>query len=321
MTRRTIVALSLVTAAVVALWSLEAPAAKGGKPKPPPEPADPAIAYIVPWTQIWVMDADGENQTKIHENASTGWFYCVSWAPDGQHLAYSNYYELWRLDVDVVDGVPRASNATRLFADPDRRVDGVDWSPDGDEILFCTRRASPDGPGTVADIRTVPAAGGTATVVYVSPDGRVVGNSCWSSDAKRIAFTEGTGGLGPAFRVLTLATGDVRTVLTGWQNGLDGTRAIAYARTKDVIAIQGGNETTGGKVYTLDLGTGVVTEHFAGSGSVAWSPDDSRLVFHGLGRKYGFEEGLWTYEFATGSTKQLAKKSGSGYGRWPDWRR
>jgi Tol biopolymer transport system component len=308
MTSRKIRLAALVLLGLPAFLGLQALAAKGGKP--PPEPADPAIAYVIGFAEIWVMDADGGNQTRIHE--ASAYLRELSWSPGGDQLAYCEGGDLWRMDVDVVDGVPRGSNATRLHESSGYMVTHPDWSPLGGEIVFGTR--STDGQNRT-DIRMISASGGSAEIVYASPNGYEVSRPLWSPDGERLAFHEGTGGAGPSFRVLTLATGSVRTVLTGWQYGLDG---LAHAHSKDVIAIQSGNNATGGKVFTLDLVSGDVTEHFGASGSVAWSSDDSMLVFHSLGRKYGLPDGLWTYEFATGEMVQLARKNA---GRWPDWRR
>jgi Tol biopolymer transport system component len=79
---------------------------------------------------IWVMDADGKNQTRLTMNEAFDAF--PEWSPDGTKIAFTS-------DRDVVDDIwvmdPDGDNPTRLTSGQgvDERPD---WSPDGARLVF-----------------------------------------------------------------------------------------------------------------------------------------------------------------------------------------
>ena len=79
---------------------------------------------------IWVMDDDGSNQTRL--TPVEGFDAFPEWSPDGTKIAFSSdraaLDDIWVIDDD-------GGNPTRLTAGP--RVDErPDWSPDGMRIVF-----------------------------------------------------------------------------------------------------------------------------------------------------------------------------------------
>jgi hypothetical protein len=151
-TRRTLI----YGVAALALFALAVTAGKGGKPKPPPQPpppADPAILYTVNEggydTQIWVMNDDGSNQTRLVSAATHGMVGGgPSWAPDNQRIAFNGWNSgsppsspyIWRLyvaDLDTTDGIS-AINVRSIYRNPEVGADAGNpvWSPDGEWLFF-----------------------------------------------------------------------------------------------------------------------------------------------------------------------------------------
>src|SRR5215213_416360 len=111
------------------------------------------IAFLR-WTvdghnQVWTMDADGGNQTLIHDDTAPLW--SPDWAPDGSTIIF------WRGNgVTVPNQIwsiqPDGSDLKQLTT-VGENVDGA-WSPDGTKITFSSSRGgvwlmNPDGSGQV----------------------------------------------------------------------------------------------------------------------------------------------------------------------------
>ena len=85
--------------------------------------------------EIYVMDTDGSNQTRLTDNPKADWF--PSWSPDGRRIAFTSnrdgkYAEIYVMDAD-------GSNQTRLT--DNRKDDCIPcWSPDGQSIAFNSYR-------------------------------------------------------------------------------------------------------------------------------------------------------------------------------------
>ena len=241
------------------------------------------------------MNADGSNQTPIHE---TGAYSFPAWDPDGDHIAFNEGEELWRIDVGIVNGVPTGSNPYRLHAGPAYHAQ---WSPDGEWILF-----GPAGRGE--PLQAIPAVGGTAETLYTPASNCAVYFPCWSPDGDRIAFFEYETGLGTALKILHLESGQVTTVLS--HDPAANFRFLQWGRTDDVLVYDNG---TTGDIYTLDLDTGETETVVEGNKkraaqSPCWSPDDTKIVFS--------RSGIEVIELSTGDKEQLANS-----GRFPDWRK
>lgn len=109
-------------------------------------------------SDIWVMDADGSNQTRL--TTSTDPEFQADWSPDGSQLVYAAYTEgeviTSQADLFVMNA--DGSNPTNVTAGQD--TDEIDpaWSPDGDRIVFAGVRVAPEG-------------GGYWEIVTMDPDG------------------------------------------------------------------------------------------------------------------------------------------------------
>ena len=132
-------------------------------------------------SEIYVMDADGKNQTRITNHPAAD--FQPSWSPDGKKIAFTSRRNGGNIQIFVMDS--DGKNPIRLTNEAWDQ--NPDWSPDGQKIAFTGYKHAGGG----GDIWN--------TDIYVmDPDGtnrkrlsRIPGNSfnpSWSPDSQRIAF-------------------------------------------------------------------------------------------------------------------------------------
>jgi Tol biopolymer transport system component len=127
--------------------------------------------------EIYVMNADGSNQTRLTN--APGDDFAPSWSPDGTQIAFvsdrdqsAGIYDLYIMNTD-------GSNVTRLTDDP--AIDySPDWSPDGKRIVY---RSHHDGP---ADIYVINVDGSGLTNLTNDPSDDWA--PTWSPDGSLVAF-------------------------------------------------------------------------------------------------------------------------------------
>jgi Tol biopolymer transport system component len=82
---------------------------------------------------IWVMDADGSNQTNLTERLNEWYITGISVSPTGKRIAFTAFGELFLMKAAPVG----PDNQPILLTNSSARWSGYpDWSPDGTRIAF-----------------------------------------------------------------------------------------------------------------------------------------------------------------------------------------
>jgi len=123
---------------------------------------------------IWVMQADGSNPTRLTTVAATD--YNPTWSPDGSKIAFETwrnpYTEIWVMDAD-------GSNQRMVInRAPASNVQDPAWSPDGSRIAYVRSNPAPA-------IAAASAADGSGEVILAAAYAH---DPTWSPDASRLAY-------------------------------------------------------------------------------------------------------------------------------------
>ena len=139
-----------------------------------------------PTFEIYVMDADGENQQNITNNRHDDW--APSWSPDGKRIVFISYreghfigdFELITSEIYVMDA--DGGNQQRLTENR-KNDESPSWSPNGTRIVFSSDRK---GDFVNNEIYVMDADGGNLQRLTENRDND--GAPSWSPDGKRIVF-------------------------------------------------------------------------------------------------------------------------------------
>lgn len=259
-------------------------------------------------TDIWVMDADGSNQTRLTVTAvGEHW---PSWSPDGRHVAYVRISEIREQDIWVTDA--DGGNQRDMGLCPGTDDCGkLAWAPDGRRVAY-----SQGEDLYVADLAT-----GTRerlvsgmVVTGAPPEGFLGGVSgpgpTWSPDGRWLAFTcEGSLCLVPA------SGGEPRVIAQGQGSDFHDPE---WSPTGPWIAFGASPNNGASNIFVQRIdGTGrrqLTGATQNGMTGPTWAPDGKALVYTDWS---GTNRGeLWRIDLDGSGAVQL-NSGGSHY--TPDW--
>lgn len=161
-----------------------------------------AQGSIVRASEIWIVDADGANATRL-ATCDCWDMDNAAWSPDDGRVAYVEY------EAPVAGGPPAASRIVVLDvatqhrsvvaeSEPGQLVDIPRWSPDGSSLVVSIDRFGPTGDETGSSFGIVPAAGGGvltpllpfAEYAYAADWNRVTGALVYSVETQGYAFND-----------------------------------------------------------------------------------------------------------------------------------
>jgi Tol biopolymer transport system component len=245
------------------------------------------IAFGADWLDqaqdaIYVQSLDEERATRL--TGSLGQFTLAkpAWSPDGKRIAFTEHHTEGLDDVYELKVINASPGALATVVATHRNARGIgspSWSPNGLRIAYDVRTywLPPD---VVSEIYTVPATGGSPTLLVSAA---INGSSpAWSPDGTKIAFGSSQTPRG----IYTIpATGGEPTLLASGPSAMgtpawsrDGTR-IAYTSAGDIWIMS----STGENPTRLTLGPEPET-------TPSWSPDGRALC---VGRSINFVSDIW----------------------------
>jgi len=340
MTSKKLIALTIVALIGLTMCSI-ALAKKPPKPDPEPEPPyNPAITYVMGGGSIWVMNADGSNNTLVTEDAGSGHGERPRWSADGLKIAFNGYLpDSWDWGIYTIN----LDGSDRLLLPVPARSGFREWSPGdvlnkGEKIVFSAPHDDADPLGGPRDLFLI-SPDGTGGLVNLTdtPDIREGAYASWSPDAKSIAaICHNEGSYRPQW-------------LSVYELGLDGDGKIYVANVRNINDEAAGYDReyptefgsfewankqdkfvmrAWGDLWIFDLEPEYEMRRITGEGREAnfvgafatnptWSPDDSRIAFHVQGsRKYRKLAGIYVVDAADGAN---LKKLEGGELRMPAW--
>ena len=256
-------------------------------PEIPPVPAD-----------VWVMDADGTDQTRIIEAGADQSLGYASWAPDGSRIAYTTFA---LPEIGIATSEASIWTAQADGGDASSLLPGAEWrwiprfTPDGASVLF-TQEAQggpwmeegPLGPGV---------AGGPAGPLAIPLPNADIWQAASDGHGDAVALTDSTGDdrapvpSPDGTLVLFDSTRDGNTELYVMEADGSNPRRLTDDPSEDWGASWSPDGTqiafnsfrTGAmEIFVMDAdGTGVRQLTFDAADNVApsWSPDGTRIAF------------------------------------------
>ena len=237
--------------------------------------------------KIFVMNADGSNQTQITNNPISS-DTNPSWSPDGNQIVFSSTEE-WGMNIYVIDS--SGANITLLTTDqntnnPISSDTTPSWSPDGTKISFSSNIDEQYG----SNIYVMDSDGANITRI-TTDDNAFDTTPSWSPDGTKISFSSDRDGqIGSNIYVMDSDGANITRITTD-DNAFDTTPSWSPDGTKISFSSDRDGQI-GSNIYVMDSDganiTRITTNQYASDITPSWSPDGTKISFSSdMDEQYG----------------------------------
>ncbi len=273
-----------------------------------------------PTAEIYVMDADGQNQRRLTNNPASD--HSPAWSPDGKqiafvserdgHVAKHGWFtsEIYVMNAD-------GGNPQNLTNDPADDRD-PSWSPDGKRIVFASDRDNDRGHNI--EIYVMDAEGGN--LQNLTNNLTEDESPSWSPDGERIVFSARREGhvenkFGITYEIYVMdSDGGNQQRLTENRNN-DGSPLWSPDGERIVFESDRKGEFENYDIYVMDADGGnlqKLTNIRGWDSSPSWSPDGERITF--MSERAGNTE-IYVMDADGGNPQNLTNSPGGDFA--PAW--